>query len=97
MTNYREILDRALASPRGLRVEFETRALAIRFRDRCNKLRVADRKTQARANDKPLEEGVSQFDGLILRLDGACLIIEHEGALQPIAVSEIGAGTIPRT
>lgn len=90
MTNYREILDRALASPQGLRVTFADRSTAIRFRDRCNKLRVADRKTNARAREKPLAEGVSQFDGLILRLDKETLLIEHEGSMQPMEVEEIG-------
>jgi hypothetical protein len=96
MTNYREILDRALASPKGLRVEFESKALAIRFRDRCNKLRASDRKLDARARDKGHGDGVSQFDGLVLRLEKPeerVLLIEHEGSLQPVAVHEIG--TIP--
>lgn len=94
MTNYREILDRALASPKGLRVEFTTRDQAIRFRDRCNKLRASDRKTNARANDKHPDEGTSQFDGLVLRLekpDEVALLIEHDGALEPIAIAEITA------
>lgn len=89
MTNYREILDRALASPSGLRVEFADRPSAVRFRDRCNKLRVSDRKLDARARAKGPEDGVSQFDGLILRLEGSTLLIEHEGSLQPIRVMEI--------
>lgn len=92
MTNYREILDRALASPKGLRVEFTTRDQAIRFRDRCNKLRKSDRVTNARALGKPVEEGTSQFDGLVLRLEKpgeVNVLIEHDGALEPKAVSEI--------
>lgn len=94
MTNYREIMDRALASPKGLKVTFPDRSSAIRFRDRCNKLRVAERKAQARAHDKPLADGTSQFDGLILRLqkpEEVVLLIEHEGSLQPTEVMEIGA------
>ena len=94
MTNYREILDRALASPKGLRVEFPTRDQAIRFRDRCNKLRVQDRKLDARAKGKGLDEGISQFDGLVLRLEKPDLIavlIEHDGSLEPTAIAEIGA------
>jgi hypothetical protein len=92
MTNYREILDRALASPKGLRVEFDSRDKAIRFRDRCNKLRVQDRKLDARAREKGPEDGVSQFDCLVLRLEKpaeTALLIEHDGALEPVSVSEI--------
>lgn len=94
MTNYREILDRALASPKGLRVEFDTKEKAIRFRDRCNKLRASDRKAYARAKNIALEDGMSQFDGLVLRLERpaeTALLIEHDGSLAPVAVMEIGA------
>lgn len=92
MINYREILDRALASPKGLRVEFESRAFATRFRDRCNKLRASDRKLDARAREKGPEDGTSQFDSLVLRLEKPeerVLLIEHEGSLQPVKVMEI--------
>lgn len=94
MSNYREILDRALASPKGLRVEFSDTKSATRFRDRCNKLRSSDRKLDARAKGKAPEDGTSQFDGLVLRLEKPeerVLLIEHEGALQPTAIMEIEA------
>lgn len=89
----REILSRALASPKGLRVEFESKDHAVRFRSLCNKIRAKDRLTDAKAKAKPADEGSSQFDGLVLRLERPgemALLIEHDGALEPKAVEEIG-------
>lgn len=96
MTDARDILERALASPAGLRVtmtgespEAAIRA-AIRFRHQCNKLRVMDRRLTLDAF--PLgdpKRGVSQFDGLELRLEGCTVVIEPRKPPPILDISEI--------
>lgn len=44
----REVLERAVSSERGLKIEFETEAAARVFVRRCNHFRVLDRKENAK-------------------------------------------------
>lgn len=92
----RDILERALASPAGLRVtmtgETPEAAIkaAIRFRHQCNKLRVMDRRLtfETHALGDP-GRGVSQFDGLELRIEGCTVIIEPRKPPPILDISEI--------
>lgn len=99
----RDILERALASPAGLRVtmtgstpEAAIKA-AIRFRYKCNQLRVDDRK--ASLDILPLgdpKRGRSQFDILELRIEGATLIIEPRKPPPILDITEIPEVEIPQ-
>lgn len=105
MTDYsdcRTILERALAAPNGLRVEFgkekmteEERKvaakMATRFRMRCNQARKEDRKASTQIH-KPGEPGwnKSQFDILVLRLpkNGTAVSFEFELPVEMLKVEE---------
>lgn len=93
MSNYsdcRTILEQALASPLGLKVTFGTEAEAIRFRLRCNLARVEDRKAaKAMFEVTDAKHNKSQFDGLVLRLRGTDVMIEHEKPAVILAVEEL--------
>lgn len=92
----RTILERALASPSGIRVTMTGKTpeaaikAAIRFRAQCNSLRVADRKTslEVRPLGDPMR-GKSEFDGLELRLEGATVVIEPRRPPPILDISEI--------
>lgn len=63
----KEILDKAMAAPKGVRVSFETTNAAIRWVGRANSFRMADRK----ANAKLYPEGhsmhmASAYDVLLI-------------------------------
>lgn len=85
----RTILERALAAPNGLRVEFASPAEATRFRMRCNQARKEDRKiAQAIHEAGTPGHGRSQFDGLVLRLRENVVIFEFEKPAEMLKVEE---------
>lgn len=83
----REILDKALASPRGIMIPCSTRGAAVALRVRLNYYRKMDR-TQSRetyTRDHPMH-GRSAYDKLVLRIpakdtkDEKILFIEQRTA-----------------
>lgn len=92
MNDYREILEQALLSEKGLRVSFKDSAEAHRFRHGCNRLRKQERIDDAREKGVPKEHGKSQFDDLLLRWrkDYPCVVtIEHGAKVTPLSVEEL--------
>lgn len=92
----REVLERALASPTGIRVTMKGDTheaaikAAIRLRWQCNSLRKADREaTLAMFPPGDERRGRSQFDGLELRLEGATIVIEPRRPPPILDISEI--------
>jgi hypothetical protein len=65
----REIFDRALDAPKGLRIPCKSRGAAMQLRSRFNSLREVDRKQNLRtyAEGDPMH-GQSQYDRLTLRI-----------------------------
>lgn len=74
----RPYLDRALASPEGVRITCPTKGKAINMQQRIYKLRVLDRERTFDVYDfgHPLR-GVSPYDSLNMKLEGNTLIITH--------------------
>lgn len=68
----RSALDRALASPNGIRVSFETKGQAYRFRQRLNTFRAKDRarNTSIYPQDHP-QHNRSVWDTLVFELSEA--------------------------
>lgn len=64
-----EALDRALASPRGIRIIVDDEGAAYHLRNRLHKARVLDRKANAETYDEthPLH-GTSEYDELVVKL-----------------------------
>lgn len=90
----RELFDRALLEPRGLKITRETRAGAFSLRAKLNKFRLHDRK----ANKEIYAPGHmlhnhSLYDGFELRIpppgnaDETCLYIERPSILDYIVES----------
>ena len=65
----RSTLQRALDTPKGIRIKFPTAGAAITFRQRCNHFRQADRKANrgTYAPDHPLHSA-SAYDELVLTI-----------------------------
>ena len=65
----RDLLDRALAAPRGLRVPCGTRGKAVHLRVRCNYFRKLDRKQSLLTyeSDHPMY-GRTPYDKLVFRI-----------------------------
>ena len=72
----KENLSRALDSPKGIRVSFDTKSEATRFRHQCNSFRVKDRTDNAElySPGDPLY-GVSAYDELLLTVDENAVVI----------------------
>lgn len=73
----KEVLERALDSPKGIRVTFETTRAAVDFRRRANTYRKQERERSVKlyAPGDPLY-GVSIYDKYILRLVDSVIYIE---------------------
>jgi hypothetical protein len=72
----RNLLDRALDSPKGVKVTLQTDGQAIRLNHRCNKFRVLDRQQNAKLYPEGNEwHNTSVYDGLCLSRSGAELSI----------------------
>lgn len=67
----KDILERALATERGLRLIHETPSKATEFVHRCNKFRVLDRRRNAKIYTEPAHEMhmASVYDRLQLKRD----------------------------
>src|SRR6185436_14231686 len=92
MSDYREILERALLSEAGLKVAFKIESEAHRFRHGCNRLRKQDRIDDARERKIPREHGKSQFDNLMLKWaksDPLIVLIEHGAIVEPVSIEDI--------
>lgn len=63
----RQLLDRALESPKGIRITYNTHNQAINERNRCNTFRSADRKSTSAAYTDP-GQAVSKYDSLVLTI-----------------------------
>lgn len=73
----RDLLDRALASERGIKTNARTNGEAIHLRQRCYRFRVLDRQN----NEKLYEPGhpqhaTSPYDGLKIQVEGPTIRIE---------------------
>lgn len=67
----REVLDRALGSPKGIRLDFDTRDDAVSFRMRCYGLRRVDRRNNCLLYPQSDPSwGRSAYDVLILKVVG---------------------------
>lgn len=80
----RQVLDRALTAPRGIKVAFPERGHAIRFRHRLNAYRSRDRQNSRTIYppESPLH-GISPYDRLVLR------VVEHEVFLEPSSADSL--------
>ncbi len=68
-TATRELLDRALASPNGVKLTFASRALAIAYRNQCYAIRNRDAARSRRGFEShELGYGKSPYDPLSFRL-----------------------------
>ena len=75
-----EIMDRALDSPKGLRLACKDSADAQRIRNSAYKIRKADRDTFG---------GMSRYDDLIFRISGADLLLIHGGSIFNYDIEEL--------
>lgn len=76
-SDVREVLDRALESPKGIRVPCETPGKAMHLRQRMNYYRAQDRKSMYEvfgADDA--RRGRSAFDTLIFTVDGSSVLVK---------------------
>lgn len=73
-----DMLEKAINSERGLRATFESEREAIHFIHRCNKFRVLDRRRSKSIYLEPAHEmhGASVYDRIVIRRDGAKVIME---------------------
>lgn len=85
-----DVLERALHSERGIKIEFLDTAAAVRFRARCNKYRVQLRKESkvVYSSDHPMY-GRSPYDSLILQLEGLCVYVRKDIELTDMKITEI--------
>lgn len=71
LSDIRELLERALVSPKGIRVSYETNGKAVNERNRCNTFRKAARELNAKAYGGDPDQAVSKYDTLVLTIPKA--------------------------
>ena len=75
-----DVFDKALESPRGLRITFSTPGKAINFRQRCYKFRLLDRARNADIYAKGHHlHMTSSYDTLIIGCEGNTVTISLGG------------------
>ena len=89
-TGIRDILERALAAPLGVKVTLPDQKAAFSFRHKCNAFRLADRRASIDMfPDGDPRRGISQFDILELRLRDATIFIERKRPVEVLSVEEL--------
>lgn len=85
-----EVLDRAIAAPKGIRIPLPTRRAAIELRSRANYYRKLDRDTNSKSYPEghPMH-GSSAYDGLVLRIPPKGSAEEHILYIEPRSASDL--------
>lgn len=91
----RQILERALESPKGIKIPCETRGAAVSLRTRVNYFRTLDRKENKKVyeNGHPMW-GNSVYDRLLLRIpkkgaEDECVLYIEKHNIEKLRIEEI--------